>query len=262
MDMGLYAQLHGLTKIARKSPTSQAEDKSDFDNAVQEYTDLIIDEEKKNFQAGVESFAEHKAKVRQQLYDTMHEFSKNYENGFKALCDALEEEGQERPVVSEEALKIFNDHTAFMKEIKEGRSIYELLGFSYETVLTFYKALNKLFEKKEYETVKDGLIFLTTISPNTVEFWVSLGMTFSKLGDYDNAIENFLYALELDPTSQDAYLGCIHAYVQTNNVDEADKLCDHGIELAKVNTDQVWAGDLETVLTNVKTVIKTNFSGS
>lgn len=237
--------------------THKPESTNDFDQAVNAYVELLVEEEKKNFQEGLESAAQQENKLRQQVQEAMQEFYQKYKSGYKAIREAM---GAEKPEITEETLALLDNEKAFVEAIENGQPIYELLGFSFDMVTNFYTALTTLFEKEEYEKVRDGFFFLITISPQTAEFWTGLAVAETKLKEYDKAKEAFFNALELDPTSQEAYLGCLHVLTQTNSIDEAEKLCEQGLELAKLHAEESWSEELNELLTEAKNVLKTDFS--
>jgi tetratricopeptide (TPR) repeat protein len=238
------------------NPHSQISEDSNLDHAVNAYIDLLVEEEKEHFQDGLDSPIQQENKIRQQVQEAMQEFYQRYKSGYKAISDAMK---TETPALTHDTLAILEDEKAFLDAIENGKPLYVLLGYSFETVTEFYTALTTLFEKEEYEKVRDGFFFLITISPETAEFWTGLAVAETKLKEYGKAKEAFSNALELDPTSQEAYLGCLHTLMHLDRADDAEKLCDQGIQLAKLYSDQEWAQELTELLTEAKNVLQSNF---
>jgi tetratricopeptide (TPR) repeat protein len=254
--MDLYAHLHDLSQAIQKPRTLKSEDGA-FEHAVKEYTDILINDEKKSFQPGLETFSQRAEKVRTQVQDAMNEFYEKCGAGFKAICEVLQAQNEPVPQVSEENLAIFEDPEALMNAVENGSSIYQLLGFSSETLEQFYKALMSLFESQEYEKVQNGFFFLITISAQTADFWTGLGIAETKLKKYEKAKETFMHAIQLDPLSQDAYLGYMHVCVLTNRLDDALNLCDEAITYVQSNSETPGAAELEMLLIEAKSVLKT-----
>lgn len=251
MNPDMYAQLHGLARAPKTTAGEQ-------DMAMKDYIDLLLEEEKEDFQEGLETFEAHAEKRRLELKEAMQEFYDRYTNGLKTISDALVAQGLERPEVPEENLQVFDDPDQLLEAVESGRPLYELLGFTLARLLEFYKVLNTLYAAEKYQDVKDGFFFLITCAPDNATFWCGLGVVSCKLQEYDKAQDAFLEALELDPTSKEAYLGCVHAYLKQDKAQEAEELCDSGIALAQENSDEPWAQDLEMTLVEAKNVLKSD----
>jgi tetratricopeptide (TPR) repeat protein len=262
MDMDLYAQLHGIKSDVRKTvvepPTKTDPRNENEGNVLDDYIKLLLEDEEENFQEGLESFEQRAQKLKDRVMEAIEDFSTKYEHGFEVICESLEAKGKEKPQIPQEYLEAFNNLDTFMEFFEEGTSIYEMLGFSDETLSEFYNALNSLYEKNEYTKVRDGFFFLITICPERADFWTGLGIASNKLHEYEKAIEAFLEALDLDPTSQEAYIGCLHAYTRLNKLQDAYNLCDTGIEYAIQRGDELWAKELESFLIEAKNVVATH----
>lgn len=255
--MSLYAQLHGLTRAVRAEQYPTDASQAQLEADIQAYADIVVEEEKESYQGetgALENTQTHAARVREQVVHAMHEFYECVDKGYKAICRALEAAGEEIPEVPDENLKIFEDADAFMNARLEGTPIYELLGYSFETLTRFYNALDTLFQQGDNEKVRDGFYFMITISPKTTEYWIALGLAEIKLKKYDKAEEAYLKALDLDPSNPNSYLGCLHAYEKQDKFGEAEALCDKGILYAQKQENAA----LEALLIDAKQELKSD----
>jgi tetratricopeptide (TPR) repeat protein len=141
---------------------------------------------------------------------------------------------------------------SFVHGLEEASDPSELLGISYDTLTHFYTTLTTLFQQQEYVKVRDGFHFMTFLCPKTAEYWSALGLTETQLQKYDKAEEAYLEALELDPSSQEIYLGCLNVYIQQQEFSQAEALCDKGILYAQDNNNV----ELEQTLRAAKQELK------
>lgn len=77
------------------------------------------------------------------------------------------------------------------KEIAEGKTAQEIMGFSNETMAKFYAAAYLLFEHKRYEDAGNAFLFLATLNPYNHEYWLGLGMASQMSQDYEAAIDAY-----------------------------------------------------------------------
>jgi len=206
------------------------------------FLQACLEEEKKNFHEGVRSFSQHAEALSHKFHDAMHEYRQSYERGFQAFEEYL------KPDTDEKRAEFTQNPELFLEAVENGAAIWALLGFSFEALVQFYEFLSRLFDAKEYQKVKDGFIFLTTVSSETALFWTGLGIVLTRLHQYEQADEAFVQAIELDPKSADAYLGAIHLYVKQKQYQEAITLADQGIAYAQAHR----ANELEDLLVEAK----------
>nr|2AVP_A Chain A, synthetic consensus TPR protein [Methanothrix harundinacea 6Ac] len=65
----------------------------------------------------------------------------------------------------------------------------------------------------------------------SAEAWYNLGNAYYKQGDYDEAIEYYQKALELDPRSAEAWYNLGNAYYKQGDYDEAIEYYQKALEL-------------------------------
>lgn len=91
------------------------------------------------------------------------------------------------------------------KELAQGKTAQEIMGFSNETMAKFYGAAYRLFESKRYSDAANAFIFLVTLNPYNHEYWLGLGMATQLYGDFEAAIDAYEMAAICDMESPVPY---------------------------------------------------------
>jgi hypothetical protein len=87
----------------------------------------------------------------------------------------------------------------FIKQVKQGKAVYRLLGFSEDALQTFYQAASTLLQQDGGEMGRDVFFFLTQIGPEVADFWFGLAIGEAKLARYHEALESSRVCLGLNP---------------------------------------------------------------
>lgn len=107
--------------------------------------------------------------------------------------------------LSESARKKLKKPKILMKELAEGKTAQEIIGFSEETMSKFYRAAYQLFEHKLYSQAADAFFFLATLNPLCHDYWLGLGMSTQLKTDYEAAIDAYEIAAICDISSPVPY---------------------------------------------------------
>lgn len=94
------------------------------------------------------------------------------------------------------------------------------------------------------------------------EFWLALGYSHEKLGEYSEAIDSYMHGITLAPERADGYLSCAKAYMSMEDFEQALKSCDVGLKYAKEHTDEPWAKKLTRQLEAGKAKISQEYTKS
>lgn len=78
-----------------------------------------------------------------------------------------------------------------LKQLSEGVSAQEILGFSDETMAKFYGAAYRLFEHHRYQEAANAFLFLVTLNPYNHDYWVGMGMCAQLTKDFESAIDAY-----------------------------------------------------------------------
>jgi type III secretion system low calcium response chaperone LcrH/SycD len=107
--------------------------------------------------------------------------------------------------LSEKAKAKLKNKKLLKKELAEGKTAQEIMGFSDETMAKFYKAAYLLFEHKRYDDAANAFLFLATLNPHHHEYWLGLGMSTQLLQNYEAAIDAYELAALCDISSPVPY---------------------------------------------------------
>jgi type III secretion system low calcium response chaperone LcrH/SycD len=97
--------------------------------------------------------------------------------------------------IPKEALEKLQDPHYIKKQMDEGKTFQEILGYSIETMERFYEAAHVLFQKQQYEEASDAFIFLTVLNPGVHNYWLGLGMSEQLNEEYDAALMAYNMAI-------------------------------------------------------------------
>lgn len=92
------------------------------------------------------------------------------------------------------------------KELAQGKSAQEIMGFSEEVMNKFYLAAYRLFESKKYVDAGNAFLFLVTLNPYRHDYWLGLGMATQMCHDFEAAIDAYEMASICDIVNPVPYL--------------------------------------------------------
>ena len=84
------------------------------------------------------------------------------------------------------------------KQLAEGKSAQDIMGFTDETMAKFYGAAYRLFESRRYTDAANAFVFLVTLNPYNHDYWIGLGMSTQLFGDFEAAIDAYEMAAICD----------------------------------------------------------------
>lgn len=118
------------------------------------------------------------------------------------------------------------------KELAEGRTAQEIMGFSDETMAKFYKAAYLLFEHKRYSDAANAFLFLATLNPYNHDYWLGLGMCTQMGHEYEAAIDAYELAALCDISSPVPYFYLAKCLFAIHDRESALQALDLAIETA------------------------------
>jgi tetratricopeptide (TPR) repeat protein len=206
--------------------------------ALKKYLDAAVAGEKREYQANLEPFVEYERVLREKMQLSFRYFQRSFSNGYRVLIAELHTPAVK---VDPEKLKIFDDPKALIKALETGNSIYQLLGFTEDSLNAFYGVARQLIENGTFAKARDVCYFLTIIAPEINQFWICLGRCDVALGSYDTALHLFLKAIQVDPTDPLAYLDAISLLVQMHDVQRAVDFCNAALRFARDHKAASWS---------------------
>lgn len=100
--------------------------------------------------------------------------------------------------IPEDALEKLRDPDILRRQMDEGKTFQEIIGYSTDTMDKFYSAAYNLFQQQEYQKAADAFVFLTTLNPNIHAYWLGLGMSEQLCGGYHGALLAYAMAILTD----------------------------------------------------------------
>ncbi len=134
--------------------------------------------------------------------------------------------------ISDKAHRLLKDKKQLKKQLSEGRSAQEIMGFSDETMAKFYKAARHLFENRYYDGAADAFLFLATLNPYNHDYWLGLGMSLQKSNQFETAIDAYELAAICQPDTPVPYFYLAKCYYAVHERKNADMALDIAIEYA------------------------------
>lgn len=119
------------------------------------------------------------------------------------------------------------------KQLKEGKSLQEIVEFSDGTMQKFYEVAYHLFQAGKDQDAADAFLFLSTLNPAVHIFWVGLGMAEQCLQHYEEALSAYAMAslTEMeDPLPYYHSAACYHALQDNENCRKSIEMALHYFE--------------------------------
>lgn len=107
--------------------------------------------------------------------------------------------------LSKKAKEKLKNKALLKRELAEGKTAQEIMGFSDESMAKFYRAAYQIFEHGRYKDAANAFLFLATLNPHNHEYWLGLGMATQMCHDYEAAIDAYELAALNEITSPVPY---------------------------------------------------------
>lgn len=134
--------------------------------------------------------------------------------------------------LSKKAKEKLKDKALLKKEMAEGKSPQQILGFSDETMAKFYRAAYHLFENRRYREAADAFLFLVTLNSHNHDYWLGLGMSTQLYGDFEAAIDAYEMAAITDVESPVPYFYLAKCLFAIHDRESALQALDLALEYA------------------------------
>lgn len=139
--------------------------------------------------------------------------------------------------ISKKAKAKLKNKTLLKKQIAQGKSAQEILGFSDETMAKFYGAAYRLFEHRRYVEAANAFLFLATLNPYNHDYWVGMGMCSQLIKDYETAIDAYEMAAICRIDSPVPYFYLAKCLFALHDRDSALQALELAIEYAENHTE-------------------------
>jgi type III secretion system low calcium response chaperone LcrH/SycD len=126
----------------------------------------------------------------------------------------MEKDNLDEYHIPKDALEKLKDPEVIRRQVKEGKTFQEIIGYSQEAMEKFYTSAHQLFLKEEYQKSADAFVFLTTLNPYVHNYWLGLGMSEQLNENYQGALLAYAMAILTDienPITHYHSGNCYHA---------------------------------------------------
>ncbi len=93
--------------------------------------------------------------------------------------------------ISKSVKKKLKNTSWVKKQLSEGKTPQEILGFSDTAMAKFYQAARTLLEANRYTEASNAFLFLVTLNSYNHDYWLGLGMSLQICKEYEAAINAY-----------------------------------------------------------------------
>jgi hypothetical protein len=123
--------------------------------------------------------------------------------------------------ISDKILAQLQDKEKIQERMSKGEGIQELVGFTDEQMIRFYRAAVHIFNDQRYNAAMEAFCFLTYLNPLNPSFWEAMGVSLERDHRADEAFQIYVVGLSLNVTSLDLWKKAFSCCSRTKN--EAEK---------------------------------------
>jgi type III secretion system low calcium response chaperone LcrH/SycD len=128
-----------------------------------------------------------------------------------------EMENAEEYKIPKEAIERLKDPEVLKRQMKEGKTFQEIIGYSHDAMEKFYSIAHGLFQRQEYDRAADAFVFLTTLNPYVHNYWLGLGMSEQLNGGFQGALLAYAMAILTNPENPAAHYQSASCYRALND---------------------------------------------
>lgn len=133
----------------------------------------------------------------------------------------MEMENIEEFHIPKEALEKLKDPDIIRRQVKEGKTFQEILGYPQETMDKFYHIAHALYQQQEFHKAADAFVFLTTLNPYVHNYWLGLGMSEQLCSNYQGALLAYAMAILTDVENPITHYQSGNCYLALNDITNA-----------------------------------------
>ena len=138
-------------------------------------------------------------------------------------------------LISEDAIKKLKNPKLVHKELAQGKTFQEIIGYSAETMEKFYLTAYSLYQEQRYVDCAEAFTFLTTLNPYIHNYWLGLAMSEHMKEDYERALIAYGMAIFIEIENPFPHYHSAFCYI---------KLQDHDNALASLELAIQYASDV------------------
>lgn len=109
--------------------------------------------------------------------------------------------------------------------------IHKMCGISNKTLKHCYELGQYCFKENDFDDARCIFGFLTMLAPQMIESWISCGMCYNKMQEFENAIITYNLAKEVFPNNPTLSIHCANNYISLGDNSHAKEELDRAEEL-------------------------------
>ncbi len=126
--------------------------------------------------------------------------------------------------ISKKVREKLKHRSELKREMAQGKTVQEILGFSNEIMDKFASAAHVLLEHQRYVDAGNAFLFLAILNPHNDDYWLSLGTAAQLCHDYEGAFDAYemaAYARVENPVPYFYLAKCLFAMHERESTLEA-----------------------------------------
>jgi len=115
------------------------------------------------------------------------------------------------------ASMLTQEHSLALTSLYEGRSLQEIFELSEETMDALYQLARHIYDQQHYEEASGAFCLLALINPAYTTFWHGLGNSEYCLGNYQEALLAYTFALQTDADNMTTHMLIVRTHIALGN---------------------------------------------
>lgn len=115
-------------------------------------------------------------------------------------------------MLPEQTRELLQNKLQLKKNLRSGKILQDLMGFSQEVMDLYYVKASKLCESANYTQAVSAFLFLTVMNPEHYDYWLGLGVAKQHCHDYEGAIDAFELAAVSALENPEPYFHLAHCF--------------------------------------------------
>ena len=130
-------------------------------------------------------------------------------------------------------IKTSLDLNAISNELKAGKTMQEILGFSDETLVRYYEAARNILDEGRFSDAIDSFYFLTVLNPYLAYLWQGLALSYQSNHEYKQALSAYTVVTHLEGKKIFPYMMAVQCCIEMKEFDRAQEILARALQYAK-----------------------------
>lgn len=187
---------------------------------------------------GVIAVEAQKKKQEQQIKEWLSKQQQLADQGYETLLQEVYRLAKDGLVTVHEEVEPIHVEDCFLDEEigeifgSENKNLQQRYALSDNVLLTFYEIAKQFLIDKRLTDAINSFTLLCLLNPDICSFWLSLGLAYDANQNWEEALDAFEIATQLDPTNFEPYLGLIRVGIAIKDFSLAKRYLEKATEIA------------------------------